>query len=82
MFSDQRKKNPKQKRRLKPAREDKPMEYISFIAVLFGAAGVVGGIEAENLSGIIAAAVIHVGGIIAMAVAVRKEEPEEEDGGD
>ena len=82
MFSDQRKKNPKQKRRLKPAREDKPMEYISFIAVPFGAAGVVGGIETGNKTGAIAAAAIHIGGIITMAVAARKEESEEEDGGD
>lgn len=62
--------------------EDKPMAYISFIAVLFGAAGVVGGIESGNIAGTIAAAVIHIGGIIALEIAVRKEEPEEEDGGD
>lgn len=52
-------------------REDKPMAYISFIAVLFGAAGIVGGIESGNTNG-----------TIAMTVAARKEEPEEEDGGD
>lgn len=63
-------------------REDKPMAYISFIAVLFGAAGIVGGIESGNTAGTIAAAVIHIGGIIAMEIAVRREEPEEEDGGD
>lgn len=63
-------------------REDKPMAYISFIAALFGAAGIVGGIESGNTAGTIAAAVIHIGGIIAMTVAARKEEPEEEDGGD
>lgn len=62
--------------------EDKPMAYISFIAVLFGAAGVVGGIESGNIAGTIAAAVIHIGGIIALEIAARKEEPEEEDGGD
>lgn len=58
------------------------MAYISFIAVLFGAAGVVGGIESGNTGGTIAAAVIHIGGIIAMEVAVHREAPEEEDGGD
>lgn len=63
-------------------REDKPMAYISFIAVLFGAAGIVGGIESGNTAGTIAAAVIHIGGIIAMEIAVRREAPEEEDGGD
>lgn len=63
-------------------REDKPMAYIPFIASMFGAAGVFYGIEAENPAVTIAAAVIHIGGIIAMETAVRKEEPEEEDGGD
>ncbi len=58
------------------------MTYISFIAVLFGAAGIVGGIESGNTAGTIAAAVIHIGGIIAMEIAVRKERQEEEDGGD
>ena len=52
------------------------MAYISFIAILFGAAGVVGGIETENMAGTVAAAVIHIGGIIAMAVAKQKEEAE------
>ena len=59
------------------------MTYISFIAVLFGAAGIVGGIESGNTAGTIAAAVIHIGGIIAMEIAVRREgQEEEEDGGD
>lgn len=58
------------------------MAYIAFIAILFGAAGIAGGIEAENTAGTIAAALIHTGGIAAMAVAVRREETEEEDGGD
>lgn len=62
--------------------EDKPMKDISFIAILFGAAGVVGGIEAGDIAGTIAAAAVHIGGIIAMEIAVRREEPEEEDGGD
>lgn len=57
------------------------MTYISFIAVLFGAAGIVGGIESGNTAGTIAAAAIHIGGIIAMEIAVRKE-GQEEDGGD
>lgn len=56
------------------------MAYISFIAVLFGAAGVVGGIEAGNQIGTIVAALIHIGGVIAMELAVRREK--EEDGGD
>lgn len=55
-------------------REDKPMAYIAFIAVLSGAAGVVGGIERGSTAGSIAAAVIHIGGIIGMAVSVRREE--------
>lgn len=50
------------------------MAYIAFIAVLFGAAGVVGGIERGSTAGSIAAAVIHIGGIIGMAAAVRREE--------
>lgn len=58
------------------------MAYISFIAFMFGAAGVFYGIEAENLAITIVAVVIHVGGIIAMEAAVRREAPEEEDGGD
>ena len=53
------------------------MAYISFIAILFGAAGVVGGIEVGNMTGTVAAAVIHIGGIIAMAVAKQKEEAED-----
>ncbi len=53
------------------------MAYISFIAILFGAAGVVGGIESENMTGTVAAVVIHIGGIITMAVAKRKEEAED-----
>ena len=53
------------------------MAYISFIAILFGAAGVVGGIETENMTGTVAAAAIHIGGIIAMALAKRKEEAED-----
>ncbi len=57
------------------------MAYISFIAILFGAAGVVGGIEAGNQIGAMAAALIHIGGVIAMEIAVRKE-GQEEDGGD
>ena len=57
------------------------MAYISFIAILFGAAGVVGGIEAGNQIGALAAALIHIGGVIAMEIAVRKE-GQEEDGGD
>lgn len=55
------------------------MAYISFIAVLFGAAGVVGGIESGNTAGTIAAALIHIGGIIAMEIVAHKEE---EGGGD
>ncbi|MBD5524542.1 MAG: hypothetical protein HDR04_08995 [Lachnospiraceae bacterium] len=53
------------------------MAYISFIAILFGIAGVVGGIETENMAGTVDAAVIHIGGIIAMVVAKRKEKAEE-----
>ncbi len=49
------------------------MAYIAFIAILFGAAGIAGGIEAENTAGTIAAAAIHIGGIIAMYAAARKE---------
>ena len=56
--------------------EDKPMAYIAFIAILFGAAGIAGGIEAENTAGTIAAAVIHIGGIIAMYAAARNERKE------
>lgn len=78
MFFGRRRRNLKQKRRRKPVREDKPMAYISFIAVLFGAAGVVGGIETGNRVGTIVAALIHIGGVIAMELAVHKEE----DGGD
>lgn len=52
------------------------MAYIAFIAILFGAAGVAGGIEAESNVGTIAAAFIHIGGIIAMAVAHWKEKVE------
>lgn len=59
------------------------MTYISFIAVLFGAAGIVGGIESGNTAGTVVAAAIHIGGIIAMEIAVRREgQEEEEDGGD
>ena len=58
-------------------REDKPMAYISFIAVLFGAAGVAGGIEAGSMAGIVDAAAIYIGGIIAMALAKRKEKAED-----
>lgn len=50
------------------------MAYIAFIAILFGAAGVVGGIEAESTVGTVAAALIHISGIIAMAVAKRAED--------
>ena len=53
------------------------MAYISFIAILFGAAGVVGGIETENMTGTVAAAAIHIGGIIAMVLAKRREEAED-----
>lgn len=61
------------------------MANISFIAILFGAAGVVGGIEKSNMVGTIAAAAIHIVGIVGMAIAKRKEgdgtdEDEEDDG--
>ena len=49
------------------------MANMSFIAILVGAAGVVGGIEKGNMVGTIAAAVIHIGGIVGMAIAIRKE---------
>lgn len=58
------------------------MAYIAFIAVLFGAAGTVGGIETGNIAGTIAAAAFHAGGIIAMAMAGRKERGQPEDGED
>lgn len=60
------------------------MAYISFMAILIGAAGIVGGIEKGNMAGTIVAAAIHIGGIVGMAIAKRKEgdetdEDEEED---
>ncbi|MBD5515390.1 MAG: hypothetical protein HDR06_12330 [Lachnospiraceae bacterium] len=53
------------------------MAYISFVALLFGMAGVAGGIETENMTGLVDAAVITIGGIIAMALAKRREEAED-----
>lgn len=50
------------------------MAYIAFTAVLFGAAGIAGGIETESLAGITAAVVFHIGGIIGMAAAARRED--------
>ncbi|MCH5261628.1 MAG: hypothetical protein J1F42_01820 [Lachnospiraceae bacterium] len=63
------------------------MAYTSFIAILIGAAGVAGGIETGSMVGTIAAAVIHIGGIVGMDIAKRKEgdetdEDEEDDGTD
>lgn len=62
------------------------MANISFIAVLIGAAGVVGGIEKGSMVGTIAAAFIHIGGIVGMAIAKRKEgetaDEDEESGSD
>lgn len=49
------------------------MANISFIAVLIGAAGVAGGIELGSTAGLIASAVIHLGGIVGMTMAIRKE---------
>lgn len=62
------------------------MANIAFIAILIGAAGVAGGIETGSMMGTIAAAVMHIGGIVGMAIAIRKEgddgkDEEEEDGG-
>ena len=63
------------------------MADIAFVAILIGAAGVAGGIETENMAGIIAAAILHFGGIVGMTIAIRKEgdetdEDEEDDGTD
>lgn len=55
-----------------------------FICVLIGAAGIVGGIEKGSMAGTITAAVIHIGGIIGMAIAKRMEggETDEDEGDD
>lgn len=53
------------------------MAYIAFIAILIGAAGVAGGIEAESTVGTVDAALIYIGGVIAMALAIWKEKAEE-----
>lgn len=60
------------------------MTYISFMAILIGATGVAGGIEKGSIAGIIAAAVIHIGGIIGMVIAKRNEgdETDEDEEGD
>ena len=55
------------------------MGYIAFMAVLFGAAGVAGGIETSSIVGIVISAVIHISGIIGMAVAVKNEGETDED---
>ena len=61
------------------------MANISFIAILIGAAGVAGGIETGSMAGVIAAAVLHFGGIVGMTMAIRKEgdetDEDEEDNG-
>ena len=44
------------------------MANISFIAILIGTAGAAGGIETGNMAGFIAAAVIHICGIVGMAI--------------
>lgn len=53
--------------------EKEMMANISFIAILIGAAGIDGGLGTGNMVGTIVAAVIHIGGIVGMAIAVRKE---------
>ena len=57
------------------------MAYISFMAILIGAAGIVGGIEKGNMAGTIAAAAIHIGGIVGMAIAkkMKGDETDEDD---
>ncbi|MCM1233494.1 MAG: hypothetical protein NC489_25545 [Ruminococcus flavefaciens] len=58
------------------------MAYMAFIAVLCGAAGVAGGIEKGNPAGTVAAAAVHIGGIIAMAAAARREAAGDGDDGE
>ena len=55
------------------------MANIAFIAILIGAAGIDGGLGTENMVGTIVAAVIHIGGIVGMAMAIRKEGDDETD---
>ena len=56
------------------------MGYIAFIAVLFGAAGVVGSIETGSVAGIVLSAALHLAGIIGMEITCRREaEPDEDE---
>ena len=52
------------------------MAYIAFMAILLGASGVVGGVEAGSTARAIAAAVVHIAGIFALAAA-KKDEPDD-----
>lgn len=53
------------------------MEYVFFIAILIGAAGIVGSYEMENIEGTIAAVVIHIVGIVGMAIERRMKGDDE-----
>lgn len=55
------------------------MEYIFFIAILIGAAGVAGEIETGDMVGTIAAAVIHIVGIVGMALENRTRGDEQDE---
>lgn len=59
--------------------EKEMMASIAFIAILIGAAGVAGGIELGSTAGIIASAVIHLGGILGMVRARRMEGDEQDE---
>lgn len=55
------------------------MEKLFFIAILIGAAGVAGGIETGDMVGTITAAVIHIVGIVGMALESRTRGDDETD---
>lgn len=55
------------------------MMYIAFIAVMLGAAGVIGGIEAGNNMGTVAAAATYIGGVAYMAAGIRKGRHDDRD---